>query len=634
MKTLDRIATLALAFSLALPLHAVEIISLTRTPTSLEKVPTNVSVITAKDIEQAGSKSLADALDQIPSVDIGRSGALGSLASVRLRGVTSSNQVQILIDDQPIGGASTGFNDISLISVQDVDRIEVLRGGSGVIYGANTIGGVINIITKKNKRDQVTAETSVEAGSHQTIIGSGQAGAPMGPLKTYFTLGGYETDGYQNNSHADQFTGTGNVGYHFGNGALVEASGDRSTLKSGNPNGTPTRFEEWDGEKERKANSLDQRIERTLSNGRLKAVIPLFANMQITSLSYHSMDNYKFLGAPNDTPIGAYQQFVTGNDTRLTFANGFSVGGSYERDERNSLGQSDHHITNMGGYVQDEFNISKVTLYPAVRYDHHSTFGHEWNPRLAVVYTPIDRLKLSATGARAFHAPTLSDLYDSFPDPFGFGFDFFPNPNLKPEIARTYDAGAELRVFDQTTIGVTGFYTNIKNRMSAVDTNNNAATDIVVNTSRAEIFGAEAAVHTVTGPLVHDANYTLTKAQGQRLGETHFIPLRLTPMHAVNYRLTFHATKSLDIINTVQYVSHQFQTDDRRGLRLAPYTLWNARVEQNIKWFQVFAEVRNITDRLYGESIGSGATFGVSNPVPQPGRTYWGGVKVKFGERE
>jgi outer membrane receptor for ferrienterochelin and colicin len=128
----------------------------------------------------------------------------------------------------------------------------------------------------------------------------------------------------------------------------------------------------------------------------------------------------------------------------------------------------------------------------------------------------------------------------------------------------------------------------------------------------------------VTGPLRHTGSYTFQRALGTSANEEGFVPLRLTPRHTANYQLVWNAPAQLELTNTVEYVSEQFQLDNYGGTKLPPYAVWNARLERPFGLARVYVGVDNIADRLYGESI----TFG--NPVPQPTRSYYGGVKLRF----
>lgn len=600
-------------------------VSLTRRPSRIHKLPTNVTMITSKEIERSGATTLAEVLDLYPSVDLSRSGFLGSLTSVRLRGVPTSDHVQVLVDDQPLGGVSIQSINVGLIPVENIDRIEIVRGGSSVLYGANTIGGVVHIFTKRQRNERVFLDANVEGRSHQTKITNASIGSRGSKADGFLNVGRYETGGFQQNSDADNKNFAGNIGYSFSNAARISVDAAYIDHEIGTPNGTPVPFDQWDGEKEKRPNSSTSRVENKHGETRIKAIYPFAKAGTVQSVVHYSRDLYKLRLSPSADPLSTFDNRIIGNDTRFIFTNGVTVGGSYGRDERRALTQLPHHATNWGAYLQDQISWRKVDISPAIRFDQHGTFGNQYNPRLSVVYHALPDWQLSANAARSFRAPTLVDLYVVATDPFFPAFDFFGNPNLKPEIAWTYDVGTRLSVNDGATISLTGYYSRIEDRITPVDSDGNGFNDTLRNLSTAELVGAEVELKAQTGPFSHRANHAFQRAKGSSATSAKFVPLRLTPKHIANYELAWAGKRGLQLINILQYVAKQFEFDGERGNRLPSYTLWHARVQQKIKFLTLFAGVQNITDKRYAESI----TFG--NPVPQPGRIYSGGINMTFG---
>lgn len=599
-------------------------LSLTRRPTPRTDLPTNISVITSEDIEKSGAHSLPDLLDRLPGIDLTRSGSLGSFTSIRIRGVTTADQIQVLLDDEPLGGVSIQNINIDLIPLEDIERIEVVRGGSSVLYGANTIGGVVRILTKRHVSERPSVSAGFEGGSFQTKIARASAGAKGNHLYGRVTGSGYDTDGFQRNADVKNRNGSGDIGYFFENGGSLDASVSVTNRDLGSPNGTPIPFDQWNGENERTPNSATQRIENNMDRARLKGFMPLGEAGSVQTTVYHSRETYKLRLQAGVDPLATFDNRITGQDTRFLFHQGSTVGLAYERDERESLGQLPRHITNWGAYFQQEATLKKWVLIPALRFDQHSSFGNQWNPRLSAVYKAMESLQFSANAARAFRSPTLVDLYIVATDPFFPAFDFFGNPNLKPEIAVTYDSGVWFKPMDIWELTLTGFYTRIRDRIDSVDTDGNGNVDTLRNFSKAEIRGAEFETSVQTGILKHTANITLQRAQGTSATSTRFVPLRLTPHYLFNYQLDTPLPGKLYWTNTVQGSGRQYELDNKGGVKLPPYTLWHSRLSRQIRWARIFGSVQNILDKRYAESV----TFG--NAVPQPGRTYWGGVELEF----
>lgn len=591
-------------------------LSLTRRGAARDRMPSNVSVVTQAEIRESGAKTLDQVLDSVPSVDVTRTGTLGSFSTVRLRGVPSSAQVQVLVDDEPLGGVSSQFIDLSQIPVENIDRIEIVRGGSSVLYGANTIGGVIHVITKRAKGDRPLSSVGVEARSFKTQIYRADLGVRGGGFDGYVNGSRYFTDGFQQNADGNNLTLSGRGGYDFAGGARVEVALSRSDHEIGDPQGTTVPLGQWDGKKERAAANPTQRVDQDINTGRVKIIVPVGSRISVQSGFYGYDQFYRTFPAAG-LPAGFDQRNqILGNDTRFLLPGGLTVGGSYERDQQDTVGAARSHVTDWGLYAEEQLSFGRLDLIPAVRLDQHSAFGNVVNPRLTAVVRPSDAWKISANAARSFRAPSFLELF------FQSAF-FNGNPDLRPETAWTYDLGAEFFPAEGSSLGVTGFHTRIRERIAA-----NLTT--YRNSPRAEISGVEVENRQRWGSLTEEASYTYQRAVGNSLASSRFVPLRLTPRHMAHYRLTWAAGRGWSLTNAVQYVHRQFQFDGEKGGRLPSYTLWNARLSKRILSSELYLGVDNITDKRYAESFGFHPVTFATTLLPQPGRTIWGGITVRF----
>lgn len=615
---------LAVLVCLSQTLHADDtFLSLTRRATRTDHLPTNISVITAEEIKELGATNLPDIIDLLPGIKTESGGGLNSLTTVKMRGVPTSNQVQVLIDDQPLGGSSIQNIDIGIIPVENIERIEVVRGASSSLYGANTIGGIIHIFTKKAEQP-FSSTLSAEGRSHKTQIYTAQAEASQANVTGYILGRRIESGGYQQNTDFKNSYAFGSLGYAFNNGASVDFDYSNTQQEQGTPGGTPVAFKDWNGDRERAAFTPDDRIDKDIDNQRIKIAVP-FPDVMVQIVGHRYTDERSWTAFfPTKS-----KNTILGDDIRLMFINGLTIGAAYEKDKRIALGQDTHSIISVGRYIQKDFRFNKLIVAPALRWDEHSIFGEEYNPHLSLVYNENDTLKFSANAARAVRAPTITDLFEDFIDAVP-AWSFFANPNLKPETAWTYDLGTELKSSTGFNVALTGFYTEIKDRIVAVNTDNlvdpfgNQTNDTLANAAKAEISGAEVETSLRTGRFTHKASYTYQRAKGTSATSSHFVSLRLTPRHMASYTLISRLWKGSTLANTYQYVSHQFDNDNYTGTYLAPRRLWNARLEQVCKSFTVFGEVDNITNELYSEST-------LGNPVPEPTRTYRAGLSVKLG---
>lgn len=628
---MKRLSLPALAISLALisssvPLRAEEdkiFLSLTRASASLDRMPTNVSVVTADEIKESGALTLADALRGLASVDAQETATPGQYSTVRLRGVPSSNQVQVVVDDQPLGGVYLQDLDIGQISADDIDRIEVVRGGAAALYGANTMGGVIHIITKKARTDRAVSSLGYEARSFDTRIQRAALRLPGARTDGYASVVLHRTQGFQENSDGDGISVAGGAGFTFANGARMAVESSRWDVQAGDPQGTSVPLEDWDGKQERTPVNPDARVNQENTLVRLRTSAPL-GRLLLQSVFYGSNQDYLY-DDPFFVSRSEVDKNILGNDTRLLLPGQASVGFSYERDEYRSKGSAKLHGVNWGLYGQKTVTWGALDLLPALRFDQHGTFGNTFNPRMTAVLRLGDDVKFSANAGRSFRSPTLVDLTQSFPAFAPFSGPFEANGQLKPETAWSTDAGVEVKTGKEASLSVTGFHTRIRDRIVAT-TNPFPAANSLVNAPRAETSGAEVEARGRWGVLVHRLSYTYQRAVGNSLASARYVPLRRTPRHMADARLTWLAPRRWSLTGGARYESRQFERDNEGGLMIPGHTTLSARVSKSILGAELFFAGENLTNRRYADS------YGFSVLIPQPGRTFWGGITIRFND--
>ncbi len=592
-------------------------LSLTRRPVSLDRLPTNVSVISGEEIRQTGAHTLDEALDLLPAADVGRTGTLGSFSTLRLRGVPDPAQVQVLVDDRPVGGVSAQAADLSQIPVWAVDRVEIVRGGSAMLYGANTLGGAVHVITKRHGADRPESSIDWDIRSFLTQIYRGEAGGRGKRADGHVSASRYFTNGFQRNGDARNVSVSGNAGYAFENGARFSLDLSRSDHDAGDPRGTLIPIAQWDGNKERVASDPDGRMERDINAGRLQAVFPLGGWGTAQSLFYGSLQDDRVRPREDATPSLDRTRRIAGNDTRFFLPGGLTLGAAYERDRQETRGAAPalHHVTDWGVYAQESLDLGRLSLVPALRLDQHSAFGNVVNPRFAAVLRLTDRWKLSGTAARSFRAPSFDELFPSG----ALG----GNPDLRPETAWTYDLGLGFRPAEKTYINVTGFHTRLRERIAPAAT-------AYENASRAEISGAEVEAEVQAGPFRQRLNYAYQRAVGGAAASGRFVPLRLTPRHIANLQLTWTTARRWSLTSTLQYVHKRFQLDDEQGLVLPSRALWGLRAAKKILGAELYFAADNLLDKRHAEAFGSHPATSAPTFLPQPGRTLRGGLHIRF----
>ncbi len=426
----------------------------------------SVTVITAADIEKSGASNVADALENAAGTWVNRSGPGGSNASASIAG-SSSNQVLVIIDGVRQNDARQGAPDLAQIPAESIEKIEVLRSGASAVYGADAMGGVIVITTKKSGAQRLSI--SVEDSAYPTAAAQngpasyvdGQslgldAGGRVGLADLAFSAQGeravnaypYDAAGTpQTRDNAGFWSGAANlsVGAPLADGRITLLTagsyqdafvpGSMSSLASG-----PADAEEKDT---RLSGSLGWSSD-ALAGGAL--VLDLqshgaFTRLGLTDVAYGENDRHDMTSGGLD--IRATETFSAAFDL------GCGASLLYEAADSTAFtanpgGQPSR--LSLGGYVEPEFLIGdRLRLQPALRYDWNDNYVAGLSEMLDIVWKASDAIDLRLSGGRNFRAPTFIELYwpsstDSYGDVFG------GNPNLKPEVAWSGELGGDIHL--------------------------------------------------------------------------------------------------------------------------------------------------------------------------------------------
>jgi vitamin B12 transporter len=192
----------------------VIVVTATRMATPLSEIGTAASVVSSKVIESQQIRDATDALREVPSVQVTQSGSPGTISNVAIRGSTAA-QTLIMIDGVPVNDSATGSFDLSRLTTDNLDRIEVVRGSGGALYGSQAIGGVINLISREGSGAPKFTLLSLggnRASQNQVATFDGAQGklAYSGAL-SYFSTSGYRI----RNDSSDNLSGALRLDYHL-----------------------------------------------------------------------------------------------------------------------------------------------------------------------------------------------------------------------------------------------------------------------------------------------------------------------------------------------------------------------------------------------------------------------------------
>ena len=411
------------------------IVTATRTAQTVNETLASVTVITRADIERKQARSLDDVLRGVEGLALVSNGGLGQQLSVQLRG-TNANQVLVLVDGVKAGSATTGQFAFQDFPVDQIERIEIVRGPRSSLYGSEAVGGVIQIFTKKGG-GALTPSFSVGGGSYGTY--NGEVGLSGGGERAWFNVGasGVSSQGFDA-CRGDPVTGQGcgtiepdrdgyrnvsqsaRAGYRFENGAEAEIHGlhveghtkfdgafqNESTVAQ-DVYGTRFRFAPFDAW--RVAIAAARSADRS-SNFKDAAFVSRFDTQRDTT------------SLQNDFTIAGNQRATLGFDylqDRITSSEAFAL---TSRDNR-------------GVFARYQIGLGAHELEASARHDDNQQFGGHNTGSVAWGWAFAEGLRVFVSHGTAFKAPTFNDLY--WPaSPWASG-----NPNLKPEESRSSEVG-------------------------------------------------------------------------------------------------------------------------------------------------------------------------------------------------
>lgn len=408
------------------------VVTATRTAQTVDSSLAPVTVFTRSDIERYQATSVEDLLRTVPGLSLSNNGGAGKTSAAFLRGAESDHTL-VLLDGIKIGSATTGAAALSDIPIEQIERIEVVRGPRSSLYGSEAIGGVIQVFTRRGG-GALQPSASITAGSNQTVKLAGNLSG--GGERAWFNAGvsGSETEGFNacRAQAATEFGGcftdepdldgyrnvaaTVRGGYRFESGAQIEAY----TLRSDGD-------VDYDGGFQNQSDNLQQAI-----GGRLETPVSAVWLMVLgAGRSSDESDNFK--DGTFSSRFNTRRDVVSlQNDVTLTPTQLLTVGLDYQKDEVDSTTVYEKTSRDTRAvFVQHQISLAKHDAQISARRDHNEQFGDESTGSLAWGYSFDSKLRATASFGTAFKAPTFNELY----------FPAFGNPDLQPETARSVNLG-------------------------------------------------------------------------------------------------------------------------------------------------------------------------------------------------
>src|SRR5258708_7567182 len=318
--------------------HPDVFVTLTRTATSSKNLPFNTETATPQSFRRYDAQNAGDAVERLTSVSVPPQGRLGTTRLAGIRGATS-NQTLVMIDGRPVGGVGlSASQDLQEVPVEQIDHIEVVRGGVSSLYGPNALGGVINIITKRATYSGLpVSHVGYESGSYSRQAYRLGFWSRHGPLHYFFFRDQQWESGFRDSSDARTYNLGGNVGYSMGKGGklLFDISSFHANARVPGqlfPDFVPNRFNDKD---EKLASTPDARQVTDTNYIRTSYLLPLPMDSLATLRLFGSQRQVQFAIPSFFVNTDRHEQ-SKGGEAQFSLPLGFLVGGTFIHDRLDS----------------------------------------------------------------------------------------------------------------------------------------------------------------------------------------------------------------------------------------------------------------------------------------------------------
>ena len=514
-----------------LPVYSFDevVVTATRTENDVKKVPASTQVITQEDIKRGGATSVRNALSMYANI-FQKSKVRGGGHDIIIRGMETKHSL-VMVNGRRISNeadASGLGNAMSLdrININDVEKIEIVRGPSSALYGSEAMGGVLNIITKPSKEQTLLTglEHTSEDTSHWWHADTGRIGNfsmtldarfnkinrsmldtatesdPYGTAQTYnASLNYYVNDHSYVNAYMDYYsqhlktdTGTPTMkpitlttssGMSLSGQAMLEGTGSKA-YKQKNYGIS------WNGKTDKNDWQIQAYMSKfnwsTTSNTKVLGSIPpagpdwmkdMFNGKLQKKNAYdfnHDEHNMWAIEGRDSLRVNDHHRVTFGAEYVKDKVSGTGLGANgdsvYSITENGTTkSSSEKTLSSYAAYLQDEIEYGKWFIVPAIRYDHHSAYGSHTSPKIGVTYNATDHFRIKANYGDGFKAPSVSQLYYDLDMEMGRGnwVHLTGNPNLKPEKSKSWDLGVEAE-FGKGYGSLTYFDNDVDNLIASI----------------------------------------------------------------------------------------------------------------------------------------------------------------------
>lgn len=603
------------------PLKEV-VITATRFATPINESPSAIELITKEQITRTNATTLADVLQNASSIFIKDYGTAGGLKTISIRGTTAEHNL-ILINGSKINNFQNGLVDLSLLPVDNIERVEVVQGGNSALYGSDAIGGVVNILTTKSSEERKFNLTGTKGSFNYNKYQVGYSDRLHGQIGLSIKyLNEYGDDNYNYNvidSSIVKKRENANFKRHnlylstdieHGKTNFYSAS-----LYTNSQRGIPGSL----AFPSLKANQNDKTLSTQfiLNNSSLNKI-----NIKLSSSVYYSHQIYSDI----DWSINSFSKNIHYNinpqfDYTLSQNILIAFGGEYAKGKLEGVDyvskikkqqKSIYLTSNINIELANDY-VKKINMYPTIRFDKYSQFDGEVIPKIGFSSTLYKDVYFRTGYGINYRIPTLNDLY--YIDSWGNK----GNANLKPEYSRAFDIGIN-RSFDFLgKVIIDGSYFKIDIRDKIIWMPTPIWTYSPLNIGKVATQGYSIKLNWLLNRYIEfEGKYTYTDSRKRNANGDNdptfdkqiiYTPKGITKL-GLNLSYEF---ISLNLFQ--QFVSKRF-VDEVNTKSLSPYSIISGNISFNYKTnygnYSAKFEMNNMLDKNYQ----------VMNDYPMPLRNY------------
>ena len=634
--------------------------------------PVQTEVISGKALKGYAGRDIEDILGGLSSSFTFSRSDMGS--NIQLNGL-KNDYILILVDGKRINGDVGGQNDLSRINMNNIERIEIVKGAVSSLYGSDAIGGVINFITKKN-HDKFSINNTSRVGAYGDINQSNNIAASIGKWNTNTSFNISHTDGWRNTdkewyrgklyensvtktiNRSTNYTIDENLSYQASERLLINVYGSFYQKWTYRPIGIP----QW---------RLNDFFYRNQSYG-------VETKYNLRNRNYLSFDfGYSKYDYFYDYTSREYTDYFDKNNDRIVYYEGdrilqtsqrralSNLKGVFYLNEKNTLNTGVEYIWDklvspyrleddkataysFSAYAQDEWNITeRFNITTGIRFGQHKEFGKTLTPKISAMYK-LGNLVFRGTYSNGFKAPTIKELYYHYYASIMSKYKaYYGNPDLKAQKSNYYALNIEYNL-SKVKFSLTGYHNNIRNMISlqTVETSYEDKLQLIeetmkyVNLAKGRTYGID---FSLDAQLPFDINissgYSYLDAKAQRTDDEtssdfmKYLPINGTSKHNANFSTSWKKSWKkymLGININGRYQSKKYYTTDgdTKG-----YQIWRINTSHSFlntkRWkLDMNFGIDNIFNYV------DHTPFGHNRASTSPGRTIYTSLILKFQKQK